>query len=179
MKRKTMSAALALWAITGATTAQAAERAKQCLTRDEASAIMFVLAPEAIRAAGSACAQALPATALLLQTSGPFFDAFQAESDRAWPTAKSGLAKLGSGGDLAGLDPELMRPLLSTLIVPMIAKEIKPQDCGKIDHIVSQLAPLPPKNLVELIVSVLEIAGDSRTGKGKKNDFPICPAPTQ
>jgi hypothetical protein len=176
MKRKTMSAALALFAITGSAGAQTAERGKPCLTREEASAIMFVLAPEAIRAAGTACAQTLPATALLRQTAGPFLDSFQAESDRAWPIAKSGLAKLSSGGDLAGLDSELMKPLLSTLIVPMIAKEIKPQDCGKIDHIVNQLAPLPPQNLVELIVSVLEMTGDSRASKGKKNDFPICPA---
>ena len=177
MKRKGIAAALALWALAGASTAQAAEQAKACLTHGEATAVMFVLAPEAIRAAGTACERTLPSTALLRQTSGPFLDGFQAEADRAWPRAQSGLTKLAGDNAMAALlEPEVMKPLLKTMIVPMIANEIKPKDCAAIDHIVTQLAPLPPGNLVELVITVLELESASKASKGKKDGLPICPA---
>jgi hypothetical protein len=74
------------------------------------------------------------------------------------------------------LEPEVMKPLLKTMIAPMIANEIKPRDCAAIDHIMTQLAPLPPGNLVELVITVLELESASKASKGKRDGLPICPA---
>lgn len=169
-------AAILLWAGLCATGGQAVAQTPQCLTREEASGVVLVMLPEAFRAVGTACAQALPPTALLRQASGPFIEKYQAEADTAWPLAKSGIAKI-AGGDKASpfLDSDLMRPMLSAILAPLIAKKIKPADCSTIDHIVTQFTPLPPRNLTEVIVSILEIvqADDEKAGK-KKTDIPIC-----
>ena len=183
-------AAIALWAGIGATVAQAAETAAVpvCVTHQEASGVILALAPEAIKAVGTACAQVLPPTALVRQTSGPYIARFQVEADRAWPQAKAGIGKLAAAGDKSGsgketsalvtamLDSDQLRPLLVAMIAPALTKAIKPKDCPMIDHMLTALEPLPPANLAEVIVSVLELDSADKLAKGKPNDVPICPA---
>lgn len=169
-RRIGVTAAMALWAGLGATGAQAAE---SCVTPVEASGLMLVLAPDAIKAAGTVCAQALPPTALLRQTSGPFIDKYQAEANAAWPTAKSAISKIAGDRDGA-IDPEMLRPMLAIMVAPMISKGIKPADCGAIDHIMTLLAPLPPRNAAELVVTIVQMKGD-KDKKGGKSAFDICP----
>lgn len=187
-KRIPASAAAALWLALGANSAQAAEAAKQpCVTHGEAVSLVLVLAPEAIKAAGTACAQVLPSTALVRQTTGSYIQGFQAEADRAWPQAKTGISKLaaGSGKDGAGsdqdkliaamLDSDQIRPMVIAMLAPELAKAIKPKDCATIDHMLTELAPLPPVNFAETIVSVIELVNKDNAAKGKKQDLPICP----
>ncbi|MEP7008282.1 MAG: hypothetical protein ABI810_20045 [Sphingomonas bacterium] len=188
MKRIPASAATALCLAVGATSAQAAEVAQPpCVTHGEAVSLVLVLAPEAIKAAGTACAQVLPSTALIRQTTGPYIQAFQAEADRAWPQAKSGIGKLaaGSGKDgaesdkgkliAAMLDSDQIRPMVIAMLAPELAKAIKPKDCATIDHMVTSLAPLPPANFADAIVTVIEMVDKGNIAKGKKRDLPICP----
>ena len=168
-------AAILLWAGLCATGSQAVAETQQCLTRDEASSVVLVVLPEAFKAFGTACAQALPPTALLRQTSGPFIEKYQAEADTAWPMAKAGIAKM-AGGDKTSpfLDSDLMRPMLSAMLAPAITKKLKTRDCPAIDHILTQFTPLPPRNLTEVIVSILELVQADDVKAGKKTDIPIC-----
>ena len=187
-KRIGLHGAVALWLGITATGAQAAEvAATPCVTHAEASSLVIVAAPELIKAAGTACAQALPQTALIRQTSGPYIGGFQAEADRAWPMAKAAINKIIAASDKNGtpsetnklisamLDSDQIRPMLVALIAPAIAKSIKPADCAPIDHMVTQLAPLPPANLAEIIVTILELDSASKRAKGKPDNMPICP----
>ncbi|GAA0334961.1 hypothetical protein GCM10009087_51620 [Sphingomonas oligophenolica] len=187
-KRIGLHGAIALWMGIAATSAQAAEvAAAPCVTHAEASSLVIVAAPELIKAAGTACAQVLPQTALIRQTTGPYIGGFQAEAERAWPMAKAGINKIIAATDKGGaapethklvaamLDSDQIRPMLFAMIAPAVAKSIKPGDCAAIDHMMTQLAPLPPANLAEIIVTILELDSASKTAKGKPDNLPICP----
>ena len=174
MRRISAPAAAALWLALGATSVQAAETENPCVPPDEAAALMLTMAPDAVRAVGTACAQTLPPTALVRQTSGPFLDKYQAEADASWPKAKLAIAKI-AGGKGSPLDPDALRPIISALILPAITKGVKPKDCVAIEHIVSLLAPLPPHNAAELLVTILELKS-AKEKPGTKSDLPICPA---
>ncbi len=188
-KRLGLHGAAALWLGIAATGAQAADvAATPCLTHSEASGLVIVVAPELIKAAGTACAQVLPSTALIRQTSGPYIEGFQTAADRAWPTAKAGFTKIVAATDKGGaqpdssklvsamLDSDQIRPMLFALISPAIAKTIKPKDCAMIDHMMTELAPLPPANLAEIVVTIIELDSAGKRAKGKPDDLPICPA---
>lgn len=172
MRRISISAAFMLCVGLGATGAQAA--AQQCVTSDEASELMLVLAPEAIRAAGTLCARTLPSTALLRQANSSMLARYQAEADAAWPQARSAISKIG-GLDASGLgDSDLMRPLLTAMVLPAITGELKPRDCPAVDHIVTLLAPLPPRNAAELVVAFMQLRNGDEASGNEKRAFPIC-----
>lgn len=171
-KRIGIPVAAALWIGLGATTAQAA--ATSCVTPAEGAGLMLVLAPEAIKGVGTACAQALPPTALLRQTGGAFMEKYEAEANAAWPQAKLALGKISGGNSSAMLESDLLRQVLSATIVAEVTKGIKAKDCGAIDHIVTLLAPLPPKNAAELVVTIIQMK-DEGDRAGSKSEFPICP----
>ena len=65
--------------------------------------------------------------------------------------------------------------MVIAMIAPELAKVIKPKDCATIDHMVTALAPLPPANFAEAIVTVVEMVDKDNVAKGKKRDLPICP----
>lgn len=187
-KRISIQAAAALWLALGATSAQTADVAPPpCVTHGEAVSMVLVLAPEAIKAAGTACAQVLPPTALIRQTTGPYVQGFQTEADRAWPLAKAGIGKIAGGFGKGGsesdsgklisamLDSDQIRPMVIAMIAPELAKAIKTKDCATIDHMLTELAPLPPANFAEAIVTILELVNKNDIAKGKKSDLPICP----
>ena len=174
MRRTSISAAFALCMGLGASGAQAAM--PPCVTSDEASVLMLVLAPEAIRAAGTLCSRSLPPTALLRQTDSALLARYQAEADAAWPQARSAIGKLG-GLDAIGLgDSELMRPVLTSMVLPAITGGLRPKDCPAVDHIVTLLAPLPPRNAAELVVAFMQLGDADDASRNEKPAFPICPS---
>lgn len=173
MKRAGIRALAALWIALGATGAQAIDvTAKLCVSADEASRLMLVVAPDAIEAAGMACAKSLPSSALIRQTNGPFLDKFRAEADLAWPKAKLAIGKIAGDDSTAMLDSAFLRPMLSAMLVPEITKAIKPADCATIDHIVTLLAPLPPRNAADLIVTIMQLKSTKQ--KSSESPVPIC-----
>ncbi len=171
-KRIGLTTAIALWAGMGATSAQAVQAAKPCVTEAEATGLFLFIAPDAIKAAGTVCAATLPSNALLRQTSGGFVEKYRAEAETAWPMAKAAVAKIAGEEMKDILDTDAARPMMSALLAPIIAKDIKTKDCAKINRIVTLIAPLPPRNAAELVVTVLQM----RKEKGPKDDLPICPA---
>ncbi|QNQ11273.1 hypothetical protein [Sphingomonas alpina] len=172
-RRIGLTAAITLWAGMGATGVQAAEAAaKPCVTPAEASGLMLFIAPDAIKAVGETCATVLPADALLRQTSGAFIDKYRAEADSAWPSAKAALAKIAGDEMKPALENDSFKPMIASLMAPVIAKDIKPKDCAQIDRIVTLIAPLPPRNAAELIVTLVQLSGE----KKENSKLPVCPA---
>lgn len=172
MKKRGLSVALALGAL--ATSVQAtAQAAKPCLTPTEAEAMVLAMAPDALRTVGVACAADLPAGALIRQNSGPFIDRYQAEADRAWPLAGGAIAKIIGPEASAIANSTLLRPLVTTLMVPMIVGKVKPKDCPEIERIVSLMAPLPPRNFAALAVTIYRLSQDGKPDR--KSPLKLCP----
>ena len=160
----------------GAGSAAAQAPARKCLAAPQAEAVFLAIAPAAIKVAGITCANALPPGALLRQTGGPFLVKMQAASDGAWPSAIDAVRGL-AGPDLAPLlESDAMRPLLGGLIAPLIVADLKPQDCPKLERILTLLSPLPPRNIAALGVTILQYAQDDARRRGKTSKVPVCPA---
>lgn len=164
-------------ALLGNAASAAAAKPEQCLTQAEVSNLALVVLPEAIRAAGTACAQTLPATALIRQDSSPLLSKYTAEADRAWPSAKLALGKLGGLGGTSLLDSDLARTMISTLLSAKIAESVKPKSCASIDRIVTLLEPLPAHNAADLLATILQLTADDDLAKGKPAPIPLCPSP--
>lgn len=171
-------AGLALLAAVAALPAQAA-----CLTDQEAEALTLVAMPDLIRQTGSACSQRLPATSLLRRVNTSFLQRYDAEANRAWPAAQAALAKLSDPAIEPLLQSQFARPLLSTMLVPMVLGTIDPADCGTIDHLATLLEPLPPRNTAGIVVTTLRYL-KAEKAKARKGavvqdipDLPLCAGP--
>ncbi|RDE06176.1 hypothetical protein [Sphingomonas aracearum] len=168
---------LAALALAGAVPAQAA-----CLTNAEAESLTLVAMPDLIRQTGAACAQRLPAGSLLRRSNTPFFQRYDAEANRAWPAAQAALAKLSDPAIEPLLQSQFARPLLSTMLVPMVLGTIDPADCGTIDRLATLLEPLPPRNTAGIVVTTLQYL-KAEKAKAKRGaivqdipDLPLCAA---
>ena len=164
-----LAAATALWLAAGATTAQAA--VTPCLSEPEAEAVMVTVLPDIIDAVGKACSAALPPEATLRGGLATLVGRYRAEAPAAWPLAKGGLAKF-MGDQLPGVDPDVLRPLVGALIGPVVAKDIKPGDCPKVERVVGLLSPLPARNTAGIVVMLFTLGTQGKPGKAP---FTICP----
>lgn len=146
---------------------------RPCLTAPEAEAVAVVAMPEVIRQTGAACAGELPATSLLRRERSAMLDRYDAEATRAWPAARGAVARLAGPGAEAMLGSELARPLLTTLIAPLIVGRVAAKDCGTIDRLVAALEPLPPRNTASVVVTALQYLSTRRPDAAR---LPLCPA---
>lgn len=168
-RTRTIGTMAALWLGLAATTAQAAT---PCITQPEAEALAITFLPDLIDAVGTSCAASLPPQAFLRTGLAPMVSRYRAEAPAVLPQAKSGFSKL-IGDTPQGIDPDLMRPMITAMLGPMLAKEIKPADCAKVDRMVGLLAPLPPANTAGIIVMLFTLGTES---KKSSPPFRICPA---
>lgn len=164
---------IAAAALVAASSAQA--QAPACIPQKEAEALFLALAPALIGSVAATCAPTLPANALLRRSVGPLTAKYAAESDAAWPAAREGLRKL-LGRDAAQLvDSELARPMVTAMVAPMLAKEIKAKDCPNIDRVLELIDPLPARNTAGLVVAILDMSGAGQARAGRRGDFALCP----
>ena len=169
------TAAMALMMVAGPATA--AER--PCLTSGEAESLATVALPEIIRQTGTTCAAQLPTGSLLRRPNSPMLGRYDAEADRAWPAARAAIVKLSDPTARLLLQSDYARPLLSSLIAPMIVGRIALKDCGTIDRLVTLLEPLPPRNTAGVIVTALQYLRSARPPAGGGNPvaaLPLCGA---
>ncbi|MFD1787288.1 hypothetical protein ACFSC3_06865 [Sphingomonas floccifaciens] len=164
---------LAATALLSATTAQAQTTA--CIPQPDAEALFLALAPAMIGSVAATCAPVLPANALLRRSVASLTAKYSAESDAAWPRAKEGLRKLlgPQGGQM--VDSELARPMVTSMVAPLLAKEVKAKDCPNIDRVLTLIDPLPAKNTAALVVTLLDMSGAARPKSGRKADLVLCP----
>ena len=146
---------------------------RPCLTPPQAEAVALVALPEVIRQAGVACAGELAATSLLRRAQSPMLARYDAEADRAWPAARGAIVKLVDPQAEALLGSDFARPLLTTLIAPLVVGRVALKDCGTIDRLVTALEPLPPRNTASVLVTAL---GWLKAQKGNAiAGLPLCP----
>ena len=187
MIRKGFAAAAAAWMACAATGALAQEATKQasdaaqnvvkpCLTENEVKGLFLVVAPPILHQVADTCAKTLPASAFLRANTTNFLAAYDAAGKTAWPDAQKAIDKLMAGStDKPPISAEAIGPMIVAMAGPMIAAAIKPEACPEIDHVLTDLAPLPPQNMAGLVVTLARIGLASEAKKGKKAPFQICP----
>lgn len=153
----------------------------RCITGLEAESLTLVAMPDILRETGRVCAAQLPATSLLRRQSSALIGRYQAEADRAWPAARAAIVKLSDPAVDAMLDSDFARPLLTTLLVPQIVGRIATRDCGTIDHLVTLLEPLPPRNTAGIVVETLRYlkSQKARSGDIAAVALLLCPVETR
>ena len=163
-------------ALVAASSAQAQTAA--CMPQREAESLFLALAPAMIGSVAATCAPVLPANALLRRSVGPLTAKYAAESDAAWPAAKEGLRKLVGPEASQMVDSELAKPMVTAMVAPMLAKEVKAKDCPNIDRVLTLIDPLPAKKTAALVVAILDMSGRSKgvRGRGPLNLCPAVPA---
>lgn len=166
-------------AVTAATLlARPAPAQSPCITGSEAESMALVALPEIIRETGTVCAAELPASSLVRQPVSPLLTKYQAAADRAWPAARSAIVKLSNPMMDTLLASDFARPVLVSLLVPVLVGRIAPGDCPTIDRLVTLLEPLPPRNTAGVVVTTLQYLR-SEKAKGRAvevPDLPLCPA---
>ena len=164
---KRLAALLALAACANAP----AQTAQSCVTPAEAEALVLFVAPELIRQAGARCANALPPTALLRRTGGPFLARYEAETDAAWPQAKAALSRLTAPQAIQLLDSAFAAPIVASLIAPMVVGNIDATDCPRIERAANLVQTLPPRNVAGLIVLFAQVDADRANPQMR---LPLC-----
>jgi hypothetical protein len=152
---------------------------RPCLLAPDAEALASVALPDILRQTGTLCAGKLPAASPLRRSPSPMLQRYDAEANRAWPAARAAIVKLSDPAAAALLSSEYARPLLSTLVAPMIVGRVSVQDCGTIDRLVTLLEPLPPRNTAGVIVTALQYLRTVKQPAGSQNPIatlPLCPA---
>lgn len=170
MRRLTTLAALWIGA-SAMVGAQAAPADLPCLTEQEGQSLVVLVLPDVLDAVGKTCATALPATATLRAGLPALVARYRVNGDAAWTAAKPAISKLG-GEQFRDMNPDVMRPLITTIMGPLIAKDIKPRDCPRIDRITGLLAPLPVANTAALVVELFQLGTDRTKTRAP---FSICP----
>lgn len=162
---------LAAAALTVSSTAQATTN---CIPQQEAEALFLALAPGVIGTTATICAANLPPSALLRSRVGQLTAKYAPEGEAAWPRAKAALKRITGPDAEPMLESDLARPMLISLVAPMLTKEVKASDCPNIDRILTLMDPLSARNTAALVVTILELSQRDKPARPGRA-FTICP----
>lgn len=149
--------AVLLWAGAASSASAQGFTPKQCLSPAEAEPLVRYAIPDVLDQLAVRCSPQLPAGAFL-KTRGPAFsNRFRVEQDAAWPGARAAMLKLL--GDQAGglLQSDFARPILSSMIGPVVVEKLDFSNCPTIDRTLALIEPLPTRNIASLLVLFGEI----------------------
>jgi hypothetical protein len=153
----------------------ASAQARACITAPEAEAMTLVAMPDILRETGRVCGARLPGTSLI-RGGGSLISKYESAAQQAWPAARAAIIKLSDPAIDTLLQSDYARPLLTSLLVPFIVGRIGLEDCGTIDRLVTQLSPLPPRNMAGVVVTALQYLKTEKT-RGRQvavPDLPLC-----
>lgn len=143
--------------------AASAQTSRPCVTPDQNEAVTAYVMPSLATEMARKCTPTIGANAYLATNAQRLAQKWQPGADRAWPTARGVVTKLGniplvpgSGGD--GFAKMVLAPALAG----KIAFEMDAQACAVTDRLLQQLEPLPAQNLASVLALVLEVGADSQ-----------------
>ncbi|MEB3414878.1 hypothetical protein VCJ71_02235 [Alteriqipengyuania sp. WL0013] len=158
---KTLAFALAAFAGLAATPAQAQDKE---LTGEQVSAMIRFAMPTLLDTTYTKCGNRFAADGYMRSNRTALTAKFTAGSQAYWPAAKSGLESFA--GDDAGLfgamPDDALQPFVLAMIGQMVAKEIKPDNCGTIENIMRELDPMPADNVARLIGTIYQAASNGK-----------------
>ncbi|MGB3455923.1 MAG: hypothetical protein WBG08_07890 [Litorimonas sp.] len=141
-----------------------------CVTRAEAQAVVAYLMPDLVRRVGEQCRGALGPAAYLSMQGEALATEMTPLAEQSGPEAL-GVLEQFTGTPLP--DNDFLLELGRLAIADGIAKELDAPTCGRVDRLVEALAPLPPRNRVDVFALVLEVGVNDDPGSAVK----VCPAP--
>lgn len=181
MKTSIFTAIAALTALTGA---QAAEAKQACYASADLADTAIYMMPIAFDAAKSVCSKQFKPNGFMIKSGDKFIAPFRTKQAKSWPGAfrvmKVQISQRSfsgmRGSDVVGLlssAPEsTVRPMVDSMLGQMIAGEIKPAHCSRIERGMELLSPLPSDNVAALFPLVADFA--------ELTNFKVCdPRPTQ
>jgi hypothetical protein len=168
MMTATMLSALPMTAIAAET---------PCLTATEARGLIQVALPDVITAVESRCKTTLPSGSFLARSGAEMATRYRTSAGTNWPVAKLAFLKLvGPSGEVfKSMPDDASKALISAGIAAEMGKGIKPEQCSYIDRAMAALAPLPPENMADLTIVILELG--NANGAKTKSPLTLCPAP--
>ncbi|MGB3471962.1 MAG: hypothetical protein WBA51_14170 [Erythrobacter sp.] len=151
-------------ALAALATAQTAQAQQVCVAPEDAADAMVYVMPGAYDAVLTTCTGEFTEKSFIPSAAGAnFVEQFRAEQDARWPgtmrffrifmareTQDDGMAEV-----IAALPDDALRPLIDGILGQMIGKEIKSDNCAKIDRAVELLSPLPAENIAGLVSFIL------------------------
>lgn len=177
IRRPWRSVAAATLLLAGSGAASAQVTAQVCVNSADATALATAFLPELLSALAVRCGAALPPDANLRGNLPGLVNRYRAESDQAYPRAAGAIGRIASP-QVAGLGPELLRPLVASLIVPLAVGAINAGDCPRIDRAISLLSPLPARNIAGLAVLALEVDRAHHPERAR-GGVSLCPEPAR
>jgi hypothetical protein len=171
MHTSVLAPALGLAALASAQAAQAQQQA--CIMPADAADTVVYLMPVAYDGALKSCKKQFSDASFLPSDEGrSFIEKFREKQDAAWSgtyrVAQALIASRGGQDDgmsetLGKLSESELRPFADALVGQMIAEEITPDSCDRIDRGIELLSPLPAENVGGIVTFVLEMVdlGDS------------------
>ena len=144
-----------------------------CLTAPEAQALFTYAIPEALAGVAKSCKASLPPTAFLASKADETVTRFRAAANGSWPRAKVAFLKIAGAGEeakvMAGMPDSALEPFVAAAFSGVVAKDVKPTACAKIDRFVAALAPIAPANVAELLTALMGLVGGEDHG-----NFKVC-----
>ena len=138
--------------------------------QDAADAIVYMM-PAAHQAALRKCSGNLGEESFLPSAAAKtFISSFEAQQDERWPGTfrffkvfieqqDEGDADQAMSQMIASLPESAIRPFIDGILVEIVAGEIKPSSCEKIDRVLELLSPLPADNVGGLSALLLDAVG--------------------
>jgi hypothetical protein len=164
-----VAASLALVATAG-NAAQPVAQGKPCLQPAEANALLLAMTPDALQATVALCSKTLPANAYLSARGTALVARYRGPAEAAKPDAARAFAKMVP--EAGAMGEGMFGTIAGPMIGQLIAEEVKPESCGRINQMLELLDPLPPENLSRLIVAILEMTAEGP--KAKAAPFEFC-----
>lgn len=176
MPNRMIASVIALSAMASSQTAQA--QAQACVAPADLSDAVIYAMPIAFDAARTACANRLTRSGFMATEGDAYIAQFRSQQDNAWPgafrTIKTFMAEQNKAGDdvssadigpmIANMPESALRPFLDAMVGQMIAEEIKPDSCVKIERGLELISPLPTDNVGGLITFLLDVTDIKNAG---------------
>ena len=146
--------------------------AQELTAQEVAPAIRYAL-PLMLEGVRNSCAPVLDSSGYLAKNGSRLDAKFSQGSDAYWPDAKQALMAFGGeemGADAAmftAMPDEVLQPFVDTMLVQLIAKEIKTDSCADVERGMELLDPLPAENIAEIVGFIVEM--DQREKNAKQS----------
>ena len=147
--------------------AQAAKTGMGCMTDEEFSNLLLLIAPDALKSMGEQCAAVLPKGAVLGNPDSQVMKNFTVASEGALSRMGPLFARFASESGLTAT------PALGEVFKEAFLQEMKkdmkgllknPKDCQAADRLLKLTEPLPPVNLAAMIVEIGRMAEKGKDG---------------
>lgn len=142
-----------------------------CMTTSDARSLFTFAIPAALDGVIKSCSPLLPPSAFMRTKGTETLQRFRAAAEGSWPGARIAFMKI-AGDDkeanvLRDMSDKTMQPFVAEMFTGVVAKDVKPGSCQKIDQFVAALAPVPSGDVASLLASLMNLVDGKADGSFK------------